>query len=144
MKSNENMALTAYIDGASKGNPGPAGIGFSIEKEGVVLEDYDEYIGEATNNIAEYRALIAAMKRIKTLGAKNVMIFSDSELVVRQINGLYKVKNPGLRPLHAEAIKISRLFEYFRINHVPRDRNSRADGLANKAIKKHIKTKHLK
>ena len=130
------MILTAYTDGASKGNPGPAAIGYTIEKDGIILEEFCECIGEATNNVAEYRALIAAMKRLKTLGACVVRIFTDSELVVRQITGKYKVKNPGLRHLHSEVIERSAEFDSFQISHIPRDRNSIADGLANKAFKK--------
>ena len=133
------MKLTAHTDGASKGNPGPAAIGYTIEKDGVILEDYHEYIGEATNNIAEYRALLAVMKRLKTLGAKTVAIFSDSELLVQQITGIYRVKNRGLKPLHAEVMNLSRKFDAFTITHIPRCQNSHADRLANQALKDHKK-----
>jgi len=133
------VKLTAHTDGASKGNPGPAAIGYTIEKDGVILEDYHEYIGEATNNIAEYRALLAVMKRLKTLGAKTVAIFSDSELLVQQITGIYRVKNRGLKPLHAEVMNLSRKFDAFTITHIPRCQNSHADRLANQALKDHKK-----
>ena len=131
------MLFTAHTDGASKGNPGPAAIGFTIEKDGEILEKYCEYIGKATNNIAEYKALIAAIKRMKTFKATDVIIYSDSELTVKQINGIYKVKNKGLKPLFSEVMRISKEFDSFRVIHVPRGRNSKADSLANKAIKEH-------
>ena len=131
------MLLTARTDGASKGNPGPAGIGFTIEKDGVVLEESCEYTGKTTNNIAEYTALVAAVKRMKELGATDVIIYSDSELAVKQINGIYKVKNKGLKPLYSEVTKLLEEFDSFRVIHVPREENSTADRLANKAIKEH-------
>ena len=131
------MLLTACTDGASKGNPGPSGIGFLIEKDGVVLEECCEYIGKATNNIAEYTAFIAAVKRMKELEASDVIIYSDSELAVKQINGFYKVKNKGLKPLYSKVIKLLEEFDSFRVIHVPRGENSTADRLANKAIKEY-------
>ncbi len=131
------MLLTARTDGASKGNPGPSGIGFIIEKDGVVLKECCEYIGKATNNIAEYTAFIAALKRMKKLVASDVIIYSDSELAVKQINGIYKVKNKGLKPLYSKVIKLLEEFDSFRVIHVPREENSTADRLANRAIKQH-------
>ncbi len=133
------MVLTAHIDGASKGNPGPAGIGYSIEKDGIMLEEYSEFIGETTNNTAEYRALLAVLARLKQLGGCDVTIFSDSELIVRQINGMYKVKKPKLQQLHADAMHWIGEFDSFRILHIPRHQNSHADGLANRAIREHRK-----
>ena len=132
------MVFTAHIDGASKGNPGPAGIGYSIEKDGVMIEEYSEFIGETTNNTAEYRALLAALRRLKELGGRQVTVFSDSELIVRQINGLYKVKNQKLQHLHHDAIHSIHEFDSFRILHVPRSQNSHADSLANRALKAHL------
>ncbi|MCE5251026.1 ribonuclease HI family protein [bacterium] len=128
------MKLTAHTDGASRGNPGHAAIGYTIEKDGIVVEKFCEYIGETTNNIAEYKALIAVLKRLKSLGASEVTIYSDSELMVRQISGAYKVKNEGLRPLHTEVMSLSQTFTACKITHVPRGRNPVADGLANKAL----------
>ena len=128
------MDLTAHTDGASRGNPGPAAFGYTIEKDGVVIEEYSEYIGKATNNIAEYKAFLSVMKRMKALGATKVAIFSDSELAVRQINGLYRVKNAGLLPLHAEIMELANEFHSFRVIHVRREMNSLADKLANKAL----------
>lgn len=133
----DKIILTANTDGASKGNPGPAAIGFTIEKEGLILEKYSEYIGKTTNNIAEYTALITAIKRMKTLRATDVIIYSDSELAVKQINGIYKVKNKGLKPLFSEVMKLLEEFDSFRVIHVHREENSIADSLANKAIKEH-------
>ena len=131
----DNLSLTAHTDGASKGNPGLAAFGFTIEKDGVILEECYEYIGETTNNIAEYTAFTAALKRMKQLGATDVIIYSDSELAVKQINGSYKVKNKGLKPLHTEVMRLLEEFESFRVIHIPREENSVADGLANRAIK---------
>ncbi len=129
------MKLTAHTDGASKGNPGPASIGYTIEKDNVVLEENCCCIGVATNNTAEYKAFIAAMKRMKELGATDIIIYSDSELVVRHINGIYRVKNPGLKSLYSEVMQLSKEFDNFHVIHVPRDQNSLADNLANKALK---------
>ncbi len=128
------IILTAHTDGASKGNPGPASIGFTIEKNNAVVEKYCEYIGKTTNNIAEYTALITAIKRMKALNATDVIIYSDSELAVKQINGIYKVRNIGLKPIFSEVIKLLKGFDSFRIIHVSRKENSIADCLANKAI----------
>ena len=128
------MDLTAHTDGASRGNPGPAAFGYTIEKDGVVIEEYSEYIGEATNNIAEYKAFIAVAKKMKVLGGTRITIFSDSELAVRQINGLYRVKNAGLLPLHAEIMELACQFQSFKVIHVRRELNSLADKLANKAL----------
>ena len=137
------MLLTAHTDGASQGNPGPAGIGFILEKDGVVLEEFCEYIGDTTNNIAEYSALIAAVKRMKELRATDVIIYSDSELMVRQINGIYKVKNKGLIPFYTEVIKLLDEFDIFRVIHIPREENTIADRLATQAIKEHSTRKNI-
>jgi len=130
------MKLSAHTDGASKGNPGPSAFGYSIEKDNVVLEEYFEYIGETTNNSAEYRAFIAVLKRMKELGATEVTIYSDSELAVKQINGLYKVKSPKLKPLFLEVMELTHTFKSFQVMHIPREYNTRADNLANKALQK--------
>ena len=130
------MKLSAHTDGASKGNPGPAAFGYSIEKDNVVLEEYFEYIGETTNNSAEYRAFIAVLKRMKELGATEVTVYSDSELAVKQINGLYKVKSPKLKPLFLEVMELMHTFKSFQVMHIPREYNTRADNLANKALQK--------
>ena len=128
------MKLSAHTDGASKGNPGHAGIGYTIEKDDAVIEEYYDYIGETTNNVAEYKALIAVLNRMKKLGADDVTVYSDSELAVRQINGIYKVKNTGLKHLFTEAVDLINCFASFEIIHLRRENNSHADSLANKAI----------
>ena len=133
------MKLIAYTDGASRGNPGPAAYGFTVEKEGVLLEESCGYIGKETINIAEYRAFIAALTRMKDLGATEVIVYSDSELAVRQINGQYKVKSPGLVALFGRVKALLRIFDSWEVIHVPRGKNSAADGLANQALDEHLK-----
>jgi ribonuclease HI len=135
------MDLTAHTDGASRGNPGPAAFGYTIEKDGKVIEEHSEYIGKATNNVAEYKAFLSVLKRMKVLGATKVVIYSDSELAVRQINGLYRVKNAGLIPLHTEIMELASQFQSFKVIHVRRELNSLADDLANRALDEEKKMK---
>ncbi len=135
------LKLTAHTDGASRGNPGPSAYGFTIEKDGAVIEDGGDYIGETTNNIAEYRAFVAALERMKELGASEVVVYSDSELAVRQINGVYRVRNAGLMPLFARVKDLLEEFRSWKVVHVTRDKNSLADGLANKALDRHLKSR---
>jgi ribonuclease HI len=127
--------ITISIDGAARGNPGPAGYGLAADDEqGEPLLEGFGYIGEQTNNFAEYCALLAALELARKKGWRELMVRSDSQLLVRQIEGDYKVKNDGLRPLHARALQlISRLVD-FKIVHVPRSENKRADKLANRGI----------
>lgn len=127
--------LILFIDGASKGNPGHAGIGIRIERDGELLTEHCEYIGQATNNAAEYRALIKGLELAARFRADRVTVFSDSELVVRQMNGCYKVKSNALWPLYQTAHKQSKTFAKFQIAHVRRDQNDKADQLANRGIK---------
>ena len=127
--------LILFIDGASKGNPGHAGIGIRIERDGELLTEHCEYIGQATNNAAEYRALIKGLELAVRFRADRVTVFSDSELVVRQMNGRYKVKSNALWPLYQTAHKQSKTFAKFQIAHVRRDQNDKADQLANRGIK---------
>jgi ribonuclease HI len=133
------MELTAHTDGGSRGNPGPAAFGYTIEENGTIIDRHSEYIGETTNNVAEYSAFVAVLKRMRDLGAEGITIYSDSELAVRQINGLYRVKNAGLLPYYTEVMALSRSFRSFRVIHIPREKNSIADGLANKALDDHKK-----
>ena len=126
--------LTLFIDGASKGNPGHAGIGIRIEADGEVLAEHCEYIGCTTNNVAEYRALIKGLEIAAQFKANRVAVFSDSELVVRQMNGTYKVKSGGPLPLYQTAQTQSRTFDGFQIKHVHRKKNKEADRLANLGI----------
>lgn len=129
------MKLILHTDGAARGNPGPAGIGIVIRAEdGTTLAELGEYIGEATNNVAEYRALIRGLEEARRLGADSVEILADSELLVRQINGEYRVRHPNLVPLYAEVMEKLKGFSSFSIVHVPRKENARADALANWAL----------
>ena len=124
-----------FTDGAARGNPGPAGAGGVIlDGDGKELGNVCRYLGEMTNNQAEYNALILSLKEALRLKIGRVSVFCDSELMVRQMLGQYKVKNEGLRPLFQEAIKLSKEFGSFNINHVMRERNKAADKLANLAI----------
>ncbi len=126
--------LTIHTDGGSRGNPGKAGIGVVIEKDDGNKEQIYKYIGITTNNIAEYTALKEALMRAEDLGEKHVSVIMDSELVVKQIKGEYRVKNEGLKPLYKDIKNIIREFDYFEIRHVMRKDNKEADKLANKAM----------
>jgi ribonuclease HI len=124
-----------YIDGAARGNPGKAGIGVVLRDKGSnVIEEIGKYIGETTNNVAEYRALLEGLKKAIAKGAKGVEILSDSELLVRQIQGEYRVRAESLLPLYKEAMEMLNSLRHWKIAHIPRERNSRADALANMAI----------
>jgi len=128
--------VVIYTDGASLGNPGPSAIGATIKDEqGNLLACISQRIGRATNNHAEYRAIIAALEKAISLGAKHVKVNSDSELVVKQINGKYRVKKATLKPLYQEVNKLQSLLESFTITHISRWQNTEADNLANKALK---------
>jgi len=132
--------LTFYIDGASRGNPGRAAIGIVIMNgNGHVIDELKRYIGETTNNMAEYQALIEALTEGKRIGGKGIKVFSDSELMVRQINGIYKVKDAKLLDMYREAKRLISGFGEFKIEHIARDKNSTADALANEALDNHIK-----
>jgi len=127
--------VLVHTDGAAQGNPGPAGIGYLIEEEGgQILASEGAYIGVATNNVAEYKALIAALKHVRALGYANVRVFSDSLLMVQQLKGIWKVDNAGLAPLHAEASALLSEFQESALVHVPREKNRDADRLASRAI----------
>ncbi len=128
-------AFRAAIDGGSRGNPGPAAWGVAVlDDAGACIEGHGEPIGKATNNVAEYQALLEALALAARRGATRVEIRSDSELLVRQIEGRYRVRHPALQPLHAEAARRIRQFESFRIVHVPREENKDADRLVNQAL----------
>jgi ribonuclease HI len=131
----QRRALVLHVDGGARGNPGPAAIGVVIsEPGGDVVDELAERIGVASNNVAEYRALIRGLERARELGASELEIVGDSELVVRQVNGVYKVKHPAIRPLYEQAISALRTFDRWRIRSVPRAENSRADALVNAAL----------
>jgi len=128
-------AYTANIDGAARGNPGPAAYGVVIRRpDGATHESLGKYIGRTTNNVAEYYALIAALDYAVASGIKRLRVYSDSQLIVNQIKGIYKVKHPDLRPLHERAKKQAATLESFTIQYVPREQNRDADDLANAAL----------
>jgi acyl dehydratase/ribonuclease HI len=128
-------AYTANIDGAARGNPGPAAYGVVVRRpDGTTHESLGKYIGRTTNNVAEYYALIAALDYAAASGIKRLRVYSDSQLIVNQIKGLYKVKHPDLRPLHERAKKQAAGLETFTIQYVPREQNRDADDLANAAL----------
>jgi ribonuclease HI len=126
------MKFRAYIDGAARGNPGPAGAGVFVEPERdrPALEFY-EPLGATTNNVAEYRALLLALERAEEAGADDVDIRSDSRLLVEQLRGNFKIRAEHLKPLLAEAVLRAKRFRKFAITHIPRENNTRADRLAN-------------
>jgi len=129
-----SKSLTAYFDGASKGNPGPSGIGGVIIDHEQVVSEIKKYIGTATNNQAEYTALIEVLRRAKELGAEVLSVYSDSELVVRQLNGEYQIKDPKLRLLFDEVLHLRRQFQKVTFTHVLRAKNKLADALANQGV----------
>ena len=132
--------LTIYSDGASRGNPGPAAIGVLIEDESKRMKaQLSHYIGRTTNNQAEYHALLAGLREAAKLGAKHVDIKLDSELVVRQIQGKYKVKSASLKPLQSQIAQLLKEFTSFSLEHIPRWQNKAADALANQALDKWLK-----
>jgi ribonuclease HI len=124
-----------HTDGAARGNPGPAAIGATIkDAKGNLMDSISRRIGLTTNNQAEYRSIIAALEKTINLGARYVVLYSDSELVVNQLNGRYKVKKVALRPLYQKIIQLIGALESFKISYVPREQNAEADTLANKAL----------
>jgi len=130
-----SQAVVAYIDGGARGNPGPAGYGVRIEaKDGPLIEQFSMAIGVATNNVAEYRALIAALEWAQAHGCHAVHIRSDSLLLVQQMRGYYKVKSEGLQPLHAKARLLAHAIGRVTFEHVRRELNQSADRLANEAM----------
>jgi ribonuclease HI len=127
--------LVVNVDGGARGNPGPAAIGAVVQlPNGDVLEERGERIGVATNNVAEYRALLLGIERAAELGASELELVGDSELIVRQVKGEYKVKNATLRGLHAEVKRALRPFERWSIRHVRREQNAAADRLVNEVL----------
>jgi ribonuclease HI len=128
-------SLVVNVDGGSRGNPGPAAIAAVVTTpDGAPVEERAETIGVATNNIAEYRALLLGIELAKAHGATEVKLIGDSELIVKQVRGEYRVKDAGLRPLHAEAVKALSDFERWSISHVRREKNAQADALLNDAL----------
>ena len=129
------MRLTVHVDGGSRGNPGPAAIAAVIsDGSGEQVDSAGQVIGRATNNVAEYRALILGIERAAALGATELDLVGDSELIVKQVRGEYKVKDPNMKPLHAAVMTALRPFDAWSIRHVKRDQNAHADRLVNEAL----------
>jgi len=129
------MKATLYADGGSRGNPGPAASGAVLYAEdGAVLAEVGEYLGVATNNVAEWRALLAGLAHARRLGIDEIAVRMDSELVVRQLSGVYRVKHADLIPLHAKAKQLLREFKTVDIRHVPRKENAAADAVVNRYL----------
>ena len=132
------MKATLYADGGARGNPGPAALGaLLVDEAGSVLREESQYIGRATNNVAEWRALVAGLEAALGAGVDDIAVRMDSELVVRQLNGEYRVKHPDLKPLHDRARGLLRRFARVDIRHVPRKENAGADALVNAALDRH-------
>jgi ribonuclease HI len=132
------MELTIYTDGASRNNPGEAGAGAYITRDGRPIERLARYLGTTTNNVAEYTAAIMGLEQAVKLGARRVKLLADSELLVKQINGQYRVKNEGLKPLHARVKELVARIGSVEVQYIPREQNKEADALANKAIDEKI------
>ena len=129
------MKLVVHVDGGARGNPGPAAAGAVISSpDGEVLGEAAEAIGVATNNVAEYRGLLLGLQRARELGATEVEVVNDSELVAKQVNGVYKVKHADMKALHAAALQALAAFERWSIRSVPRAQNAGADALVNQAL----------
>ena len=124
-----------YTDGAARGNPGPAGAGAVIlSPEGHIVAKIGKFLGDSTNNVAEYMGLILGLKRARAMGIKELEVYSDSELLVKQLAGEYAVKAEHLRPLHDEATTLLKGFSFIQVRHIPREENSAADAMSNRAI----------
>lgn len=140
---NSSPIVTAFCDGGSRGNPGPSGYGVYVEgQDGERLAELSEYLGIRTNNFAEYSGLLAALEFALRYDHPRLRVVSDSELMVKQIKGQYKVKSPDLRPLYDEAKRRIGGLDYFQIQHVLRNKNREADRLANEAMDKGMAKKH--
>jgi ribonuclease HI len=127
--------FTVHVDGGARGNPGPAAIGVVVTgSDGELVDEVAERIGVATNNVAEYRAVLRGLQRAAALGAREVDLVNDSELVARQLTGAYKVKHPAMKPLYEQAISALRGFDRWSIRSVPRAQNAHADALVNQAL----------
>jgi ribonuclease HI len=129
------MNVIVNVDGGARGNPGPAAAASVVRSStGEVLDEHAQLLGTATNNVAEYRALLLGLARAKELGATEVEVIGDSELIAKQVQGLYKVKHPAMRPLYLQAMDALRAFDAWSIRTVPRAQNADADALVNAAL----------
>ena len=126
--------VSIYVDGAARGNPGPAGSGVVLKEKGTVLKTFFKYIGEATNNVAEYNALIFGLQEALQMGYEHAEVCLDSELVAQQLKGEFRVKNANIKPLFQKAITLINNFSSLKIVKIAREDNGEADKLANKAI----------
>ncbi len=134
MRDTRNEVI-AYIDGGSRGNPGPAAAGFTLtDHAGTQLQAKAFFIGRTTNNVAEYTGIIKALEAAKQIGAERITVFSDSELLVRQLNGKYKVKSELIRPLFRQAVDLLGEFESWKVQHIVREKNRETDKLVNQAL----------
>ncbi len=134
--------MTVACDGASRGNPGPAGAGAQITgPDGSVLAEVAEGLGETTNNVAEYTAVIRGLERALELGATDVLLRSDSQLLINQLTGRYRVKSPHLQPLHRRVRELGARFDTIEYEHVRRERNTEADRLANLGVDRYLATR---
>jgi ribonuclease HI len=130
-----SVKATLFADGGSRGNPGPAASGAVLfAEDGTVLAEVGEFLGIATNNVAEWTALVSGLERARALGVGDIVIRMDSELVVRQVTGVYRVKHADLIPLHAKAKGLLRSFDSVDIRHVPRKENAAADAVVNQCL----------
>lgn len=133
------MKLIIYTDGGARGNPGPSGLGVVIyNQDKQLLKKYSKFLNQGTNNQAEYQALILGLEKAKSLKASEVDCYLDSKLIVEQINGNYKVKNPGLGPLFIRVWNLTQSFKKVNFYHIPREKNQEADKLVNEAMDEHI------
>jgi ribonuclease HI len=129
------VKLVVHVDGGARGNPGPAAVGVVLSTpDGEVVDEASAVIGQATNNVAEYRGLLLGLERARALGATEVDVVNDSELVARQVSGVYRVKHSDMKPLHRQALAALDSFERWSIRSVPREQNARADELVNRAL----------
>ncbi|HVA19439.1 MAG TPA: ribonuclease HI family protein [Solirubrobacteraceae bacterium] len=129
------MKVIVHVDGGARGNPGPAAAACVITSpEGVLLGEHAQLLGTATNNVAEYRALLLGLQRARELGASEIDVVGDSELIAKQVKGLFKVKHEAMKPLHREAMAALGEFERWSIRTVPREQNEHADALVNAAL----------
>lgn len=129
------MKLVVHVDGGARGNPGPAAAGAVLSSpDGEVVDRAHKLLGRVTNNVAEYRGLLLGLQRASELGASEVEVINDSELIAKQVNGDYRVKHPDMVPLHAQALRALRGFERWTVRSVPRAENAAADALVNAAL----------
>jgi ribonuclease HI len=135
LRKTSETAMRVFSDGAARGNPGPAGAGAVLtDAQGNVLARLGRYLGRQTNNVAEYQGLLIGLRRAQEMGAQEIEVRADSQLMIRQLKGEYAVRNAALKPLHAEALRLLRSFGKYGLQHIPRAENALADEMSNRAI----------